>query len=491
MSVRTRVAPSPTGDPHVGTAYMALFNYAFARRHGGRFILRIEDTDQARSSAASEKAIFEALHWLGLDWDEGPDVGGASGPYRQSERRETYRQHADTLLETGKAFYCFCSRERLDAVRREQQKAGETPRYDRHCLSLDPAEARARVAAGEEHVIRLAVPGEGTCQVEDGLRGTIEIPWQQVDMQVLVKADGFPTYHLAVVVDDHLMAISHVLRGEEWISSMPKHRLLYDAFGWDMPQHYHLPLLRNPDRSKLSKRRNPTGIDYYRRRGYLPEALLNYLALMGWSMPDEREIFSLAEMIESFDIDRVSVRGPVFDPEKLDWLSGQHLRGLQPADFAARFRDWASPDRLASLVPLIQERTERFSDLAGQVDYLIGDRGALTEESFAPTKRPPEECRRILDHALRALESVEPWERDALHEAISSLATAMDLKLRDLMPPLFLAIAGRSRALPLFDSMAWLGRDLTRDRLRTAIAALGGISKKEAKRFERAWRDLW
>ncbi len=491
MSVRTRVAPSPTGDPHVGTAYMALFNYAFARRHGGRFILRIEDTDRARSSAASESAIFDALHWLGLDWDEGPDVGGASGPYRQSERREAYTQHAEALIASGKAFYCFCSRERLDAVRREQQRAGETPRYDGHCLSLDPEEARARVAAGEEHVIRLAVPGEGTCQVEDGLRGTIEIPWQQVDMQVLVKADGFPTYHLAVVVDDHLMAISHVLRGEEWINSSPKHQLLYDAFGWDMPQHYHLPLLRNPDRSKLSKRKNPTGIDYYRRRGYLPDALLNYLALMGWSMPDEREVFSLAEMVENFDIDRVSVRGPVFDPEKLDWLSGQHLRALEPDDFAARFRDWANPDRLTSLVPLIQERTERFSDLAGQVDYLVGDRDSLTEESFAATKRSPEECRRILDHALRALESVEPWERDALHDAVTSLATAMELKLRDLMPALFLAIAGRSRALPLFDSMAWLGRDLTRDRLRTAIAALGGISKKEAKRLERAWRDLW
>ncbi len=491
MSVRTRVAPSPTGDPHVGTAYMALFNYAFARRHGGSFILRIEDTDRARSSAASENAIFEALRWLGLDWDEGPDVGGASGPYRQSERRDVYRRHAERLLETGKAFRCFCSRERLDAVRAAQQKAGETPRYDGHCLSLDADEARARAAAGEEHVIRLAVPSEGTCQVEDGLRGTIEIPWQQVDMQVLVKADGFPTYHLAVVVDDHLMAISHVLRGEEWINSMPKHRLLCDGFGWDMPQHYHLPLLRNPDRSKLSKRKNPTGIDYYRRRGYLPEALLNYLALMGWSMPDEREVFSLAEMIESFDIDRVSVRGPVFDPEKLDWLSGQHLRTLTPAAFADRFREWAGPERLAALVPLIQERTERFSDLAAQVDYLIGDRAALTAESFAATRRPPEECRRILDHVLRALESVEPWERGTLHEAVSTVATAMDLKLRDLMPPLFLAIAGRGRALPLFDSMAWLGRDLTRDRLRTAIAALGGISKKEAKRLERAWRDLW
>lgn len=491
MSVRTRVAPSPTGDPHVGTAYVALFNYVFARRHGGSFILRIEDTDQARSSAGSEAAIVEALRWTGLEWDEGPDLGGDYGPYRQSERRDLYRRHARELVEAGKAFHCFCSRERLDSVRAAQRAAGETPRYDGHCLGIDPAEAARRAEEGAEHVVRLAVPDAGDCTFEDGLRGAIEIPWRQVDMQVLLKADGFPTYHLAVVVDDHLMAISHVLRGEEWISSMPKHRLLYDAFGWDMPEHYHLPLLRNPDRSKLSKRRNPTGIDYYRRRGYLPEALLNYLALMGWSMPDERERFDLAEMVAQFDIGRVSVRGPVFDREKLDWLNGQYLRALSPGDFMARLGAWAGVDRLQSLLPLVQQRTERFDDLAGHVDYLLGERRPLDAASFETTRLAEDDCKRVLDHVLRRLEALESWDRASLHEAIGGLATAMDLKLRQLMPPLFIAIAGKPNALPLFDSMAWLGRDLTRDRLRSAIDALGGVGKKEARRLERAYRQLW
>ena len=289
MSVRTRVAPSPTGDPHVGTAYMALFNLVLARSQGGRFVLRIEDTDQERSSPAFETAIMDALRWAGLDWDEGPDVGGEFGPYRQSERLAMYQQHAEELVASGGAFRCFCSKERLDALRRSQQANRETPRYDGLCRGLTPAESRDRAAKGEAYVVRLDVPESGTCRFSDRIRGDVEIPWGQVDMQVLVKSDGFPTYHLAAVVDDHLMGITHILRGEEWLSSMPKHQLIYDYLGWSPPAHYHLPLLRNPDGSKVSKRRNPTGLNYYRRSGYLPEALRNYLALMGWSMPDERE----------------------------------------------------------------------------------------------------------------------------------------------------------------------------------------------------------
>ena len=491
MSVRTRVAPSPTGDPHVGTAYMALFNQAFARSQGGRFVLRIEDTDRARSTATSEAAIFAALRWAGIEWDEGPDVGGDFGPYRQSERQDVYRHHAEQLLQAGRAFHCFCSQERLDQVRRRQQAAGETPRYDGHCRSLAPAEARARVAGGEAHVIRLAVPEHGVCRFADGLRGTIEIPWRQVDSQVLMKSDGFPTYHLAVVVDDHLMRISHVLRGEEWISSMPKHQLLYAGFGWPMPVHYHLPLLRNPDSSKLSKRRNPTGLDYYRRLGYLPEALLNYLALMGYSMPDEREIFSVAEMTEHFAIDRISTGGPVFDPAKLDWLNGQYIRALSTDEFMDRVAAWAlNRDALAPLVPLVQQRTERLADLLGQVDYLLGDRAALTAADFAHKTLDAADCRRVLDHAGRRLDALADWRRDAVYGALRSLADAMQLKMRDFLAPLFIAISGRPVSLPLFDSMIHLGRDLTRARLRSAIDALGGVSKKEAKRFERAYRML-
>ena len=490
-AIRTRVAPSPTGDPHVGTAYMALFNRVFAKSRGGRFVLRIEDTDRARSSAAAEAAIVDALRWAGLDWDEGPDVGGDFGPYRQSERQAVYLRHAELLQEKDRAFPCFCSPERLAEVRRAQQAAGETPRYDGLCLGLGEAEARRRIEDGEPHVLRLAVPNEGACRFEDGLRGSIEIPWRQVDMQVLMKADGFPTYHLAVVVDDHLMRISHVLRGEEWISSMPKHWLLYDAFGWEMPVHYHLSLLRNPDGSKLSKRRNPVGLGYFRRAGYLPEALLNYLALMGWSMPDEREIFSVAEMTAHFDSDRLSVRGPVFDLAKLGWLNGQHIRALNADAFMDRVAAWAlNRDALAPLAPLLQTRTERLSDLLGQVDYLLGDRAPIAEEDFAGAGTDVDECKRMLHHAALRLEEVADWQRAELRDAMQALATSMEAKLRDLVRPLFIAIAGRTVALPLFDSMAYLGRDLVRARLRSALTALGGISKKEARRLEKDYRSL-
>ena len=491
MNIRTRIAPSPTGDPHVGTIYMALFNHVFAKNAGGSFVLRIEDTDQARSRAAAETHILEALRWAGLSWDEGPDVGGEFGPYRQSERLPLYRHHVESLLASGRAFRCFCTPERLAELRRKQQANQETPGYDGLCRSLSADDAERRAASGEPHVVRLNVPEEGACRFEDGLRGAVEIPWKQVDMQVLLKSDGFPTYHLAVVVDDHLMRISHVLRGEEWLNSMPKHQLLYDAFGWPMPVHYHLPLLRNPDASKLSKRKNPTGLDYYRRSGYLPEALLNYLALMGWSMPDEREVFSVAEMTAQFDIKRVSVRGPVFDIAKLDWLNGQYIQALGADEFMDRVGAWAlNRDNLAPLAPLLQQRTRRFADLLRQVDYLLGDRANLTAEDFHHKTLSAEDCKRVLDHTSRRLDELEDWRRDAIYRALRELAEAMDMKMRDFLAPLFIAIAGRASALPLFDSMAYLGRDITRDRLRSAVAALGGISKKEAKRLERSYREL-
>ena len=491
MDIRTRVAPSPTGDPHVGTAYMALFNRVFAKSQGGQFILRIEDTDQARSTVASEQAIFDALRWAGLDWDEGPDIGGDCGPYRQSERLPMYREHADRLLASGAAFCCFCTPERLDEVRRAQQARRETPRYDGRCLGLDATEVAARLDRGEPHVVRLRVPAEGECRFQDGLRGEIAIPWQQVDSQVLMKSDGFPTYHLAVVVDDHLMRISHVLRGEEWISSFPKHQLLYDAFGWPMPMHYHLPLLRNPDTSKLSKRKNPTGLNYYRRAGYLPEALLNYLGLMGYSMPDERELFTIEEMAAAFEIDRMSTSAPVFDLAKLGWMNGQYIRALSADTFMDRVADWAlNRENLAGIAPLVQTRTERLIDILPQVDYLLGERTALTAADFEHKTLSAEDCRRILDHASRRFDTVEDWRRDALYAAVKSLSLAMDIRMRDFLPPLFVAVSGRSVTLPLFDSLAYLGRDLVRARLRSAIDALGGVSKKEGKRLERSFRSL-
>lgn len=491
MTVRTRVAPSPTGDPHVGTAYVALFNLAFAKSQGGQFVLRVEDTDRARSSAASEERILAALRWAGIEWDEGPDVGGPFGPYRQSERLPIYQQHVERLLANGGAFRCFCSPERLDALRAAQRERGENPRYDGHCLALEPSEAAERAASGTPHVVRLRVPDTGVCSVRDRLRGVIETPWRQVDMQVLLKSDGFPTYHLAATVDDHLMGITHVLRGDEWLSAMPKQQLLHEGLGWAAPEHAHLPLLRDAKRRKLSKRRNPTGLHYFRDTGYLPEALLNYLALMGWSMPDERELFSLDEMIAAFDLDRVSTGGPVFDLQKLNWLNGQHIRRLAPDAFVERVAGWGiNRERLKRLAPLVQTRAERLSDLAALVDYLLGEPLAPTAERFAHKTLTAEDCRRVLHHALSALDAQAEWESAALMPRFKALATAMNLKLRDMLFPLFVAIAGRPVALPLFDSMAFLGPDLTRARLRSALDALGGVSKQEGKQLAAAFEAL-
>lgn len=491
MTVRTRIAPSPTGDPHVGTAYIALFNWAFARNAGGEFLLRIEDTDAARSTPESEKAILESLSWLGVTWDEGPDVGGPHGPYRQSERKARYAEHADRLIDDGHAFVCFCTSQRLDELRRKQQSAGEQTKYDGHCIGLSADAVAQRVAAGEPHVVRMKVPEEGDCVCSDALRGEIRIPYTQIDMQVLIKSDGMPTYHLAVVVDDHLMRISHVLRGEEWINSLPKHQLLYEYFGWDMPVHAHLPLLRNPDKSKLSKRKNPTSISYYRDSGYLGEALANYLAMMGWSMPDEREQFSTTEFAEQFSLERVSLGGPIFDIEKLNWLNGQYLRAMTPDAFMDAIARWAlNRDRLSQLVPLIQERTERLADIAPRVDYLLGDRAPLARESFGDSALEPDRLLAILHHVGRRLDDQRHWQRDALYEVCKTLADDMEIKLRDFLYPIFIGISGRTVSLPLFDSMEFLGPDVCRVRLREAVEALGGISKKLGKRLDKSFEQL-
>jgi len=469
---------------------MALFNWAFAKRYGGEFLLRIEDTDQVRSSAASERAIFDALRWLGLDWDEGPDVGGPHGPYRQSERRETYSRYAEQLIQAGHAFPCFCSKQRLDRVRTEQQAAKQTTRYDGHCLELDGDDIAQRLAAGAEHVVRMRVPREGECTFVDELRGEVTIPYEQIDMQVLVKADGMPTYHLAVVVDDHLMGITHILRGEEWLNSVPKHVLLFEYFGWEMPTLIHLPLLRNPDASKLSKRKNPTSITYYRDAGYLPEALLNYLGLMGWSMPDESEIFSTDEMVAAFDEKRISVGGPIFDQTKLAWLNGQYLRALSTEQFGERVKVWMLNDeRLNQLIPLVQERVERLSDLGPLVDYLVGARRAVSEGDFEHKTLNRDDVVKVLHHTLAAMDQLRGWRRDDIFALCQALAKAFELKFKDFLFPLFVAISGRSVSLPLFDSLVFLGADLSRARLRDALDALA-LSGKERKRLDKSFVAL-
>jgi len=490
--VRTRIAPSPTGDPHVGTAYIALFNRCFARQHGGKFILRIEDTDQVRSTAQSEHDILNSLQWLGLDWDEGPGVGGDFGPYRQSERSAIYAEHIATLLESGNAFHCFCSAERLDEVRKAQMAAKQQPGYDGHCAHLSQAEIESKLAANEDYVIRMRVPESGNCEFHDMLRGEVSIAWSQIDMQVLMKSDGLPTYHFANVVDDHLMEISHVVRGEEWINSVPKHVLLYQYFNWTPPVFCHMPLLRNPDKSKLSKRKNPTSINYYRDMGYLPEALINYLGMMGWTMPNGQEVFSLSEMEDAFDIGRVSLGGPVFDTEKLDWLNGKYLREMgSDKDFEERFLAWAQDSgRLSPIIPLLRQRVEKFSDVAPLISYFFSGPVSITLDSFAHCKLEPVDACKALQFALWKLESVSVWSRDEVESTLMELSQALDIKVRDFLAPLFVAISGQPVSLSVIDSIAVIGLDISRSRLRAAIEVLGGISKKQAKNLEKEFAQL-
>lgn len=489
MTIRTRIAPSPTGDPHVGTAYIALFNLCFAKAQGGQFILRIEDTDQQRSTEQSEKAILEALSWLGLNWDEGPDIGGPFAPYRQSERKEIYREHVQVLIEKELAFHCFCSQERLENLRVQQMENKEKPGYDGCCLKLSKDQIAKKLAANESHVIRMKVPSEGMCEFEDMLRGTISIEWSQVDMQVLMKADGMPTYHLANVVDDHLMQITHVIRGEEWISSAPKHQLLYRYFGWQMPVLCHMPLLRNPDKSKLSKRKNPTGINYYRRAGYLPEALTNYLGRMGWSMPDESEKFSLPRMIENFDIKRVTLGGPTFDLEKLSWLNGVWIREeLNDEAFLQRYTKWLSESiDFLKLSPLVKERANIFGDVADLGVYFIKDRLKLEQKDFEANKLSIEDQVKILQFVLWRVEDIQHWQREEIEKQVFDLSEKLNIKIRDFVAPVFVALSGRTSAISVIDSMLVLGLDMTRIRLRDAIEAMGGVSKKFMKNLEKEY----
>ena len=492
MTVRTRIAPSPTGDPHVGTAYIALFNLCFARQHGGQFLLRIEDTDQTRSTPESEKAILDSLRWLGLDWDEGPDVGGPHGPYCQSERMGMYRQYAEELVTKGHAFYCFATAEELDEMRREQQARGETPKYDGRGLLLSDEEVQRRLAAGEPYVIRMKIPEEGVCVIDDMLRGKIEIEWSQVDMQVLLKGDGMPTYHLANVVDDHLMEITHVIRGEEWINSAPKHLKLYEYFGWQAPVLCHLPLLRNPDKSKLSKRKNPTSILYYKRMGYLPEAMLNYLGRMGWSMPDEREKFTLAEMQEHFDISRVSLGGPIFDVEKLSWLNSLWIReNFTIEQLAERLHQWAfNKDMLLQALPHAQPRMNTLSDFAPLASFLVSGLLNVAEADFAANKLPVDKQKELLQFALWRMEALRTWERDEIFNELKLLAEQMGIKLKDALAPIFVAIAGTTASFSVMDSMVIIGPDMSRARLRHAVNALGGFGKNKQKDLEKVYSAL-
>ena len=471
--VRVRIAPSPTGDPHVGTAYIALFNLAFARKHGGRFVLRIEDTDRVRSTEDSEASIVRSLKWVGLEWDEGPDVGGDYGPYRQSERAAIYQEHAQLLIDRGEAYYCFATADELAEMRRVQKEQKLALGYDRRYRDLDAADVRRRLDEGQPYVIRLKMPVDGETVVTDALRGEISFDNKQIDDQILMKSDGFPTYHLANVVDDYLMGISHVIRAEEWIPSTPKHVRLYEAFGWEAPVWVHMPLLRNDDKSKISKRKNSVSLDYYREAGILPEALLNFLGRMGWSMPDEAEKFTLDAMIEAFTFERVSLAGPVFNVDKLAWLNGLYLRELETDAFVQRLRDWLLDDGyLSEIAPLLQERVGTLADFVPASTYFFSALVDVPTELLIPKGGDKKSAYRAMKATVEAVDTIRSWKHEAVEATLREQCAALEWKPRDYFMMLRYAITGRKATPPLFDTMEVIGKSRCQARLRAALLQL-------------------
>ncbi|HUR15369.1 MAG TPA: glutamate--tRNA ligase [Mycobacteriales bacterium] len=480
MSVRVRIAPSPTGDPHVGTAYMALFNLAFARQQGGSFVLRVEDTDRARFQADSEQQLYDTLAWLGLDWDEGPDKGGPFSPYRQSERLDTYRPYVDQLLAAGHAYHCWCTSERLKEMREDQQARKVPTGYDRMCHGKSYDERAGLGGAQEQPVVRMLVPEDPPLSFVDVVRGEVHAP--HPDDQVILKGDGFPTYHLAVVVDDHLMGITHVVRGEEWISSTPKHLLLFDWLGWERPQFAHMPLLRNTDKSKISKRKNPAArLTWFVEQGYLPEALLNFLGLLGYSQPDGTEIFTLADMARDFDWARVNTVGPVFDLDKLGWLNGHYVRELAPSDLADRLEPYlrdaglytGTADQRAlldSAVPLVQTRMAVLSECVELLRCLFVSDDDFAIDPVAREKALGADAAPVLAACADALEPLAEWTTETVQAAMdSALIDGLGLKRGKAYGPVRVAVSGASVSPPLPESMALLGKDKVLRRLRAAL----------------------
>lgn len=463
MTVRTRIAPSPTGnDLHIGNAYTALINYVFAKKYHGSFIVRIEDTDRTRFVEGSEQRIFESLGWLRIEHAEGPDKGGPYAPYRQSERLSLYKRYAEDLVEKGFAYYCFCTPQRLEEMRKEQEARHQPPMYDGRCKRLTLEEAKQRIQTGASYVIRLNVPDEGTTTVHDEIRGNITFENKRIDDQVLLKSDGYPTYHLGVVIDDHLMNITHVIRGEEWISSTPKHILLYQYFGWTSPVYAHLPVLRNPDKSKLSKRKNPVWVSLYRAEGFLPEAMKNYLALMAWAYPDGRDIFSLEEMIEAFDLSRIQTTAPIFDREKLLWMNGQYIKRMDSNELAKRiydfFHGYYPYNQILIILPLVKERIRTLKEFENIAQFFFEEpkwlEYTLTSDDIKP----------LID----ALEDAQ-WTHKEIERRIRRKAEELGKKAKDIFMNLRVAITGKTVGPPLLESLELLGKEETLRRLTSII----------------------
>src|SRR3990167_2042196 len=490
MRVRTRIATSPTGHPHVGTLYMALFNSIFAAHYGGDFLLRIEDTDQTRSRPEFEESIYESLRWIGLTWQEGPDVGGPFGPYRQSERTDIYRKHCADLLRAGKAYKCFTTAEELEEIRLVSQKTGQKIGYDRRHRNLTEEEINAFESAGRPFVLRLKVPLSGDVEFTHRIKGKISVPCKDVDDQVLLKSDAFPTYHLANVVDDHEMQITHVIRGDEWISSTPKHILLYQAFGWKPPEFLHMPLLLGPDGKKLSKRKNPTSAFYYKQSGFLPEAFRNFLTLMGYSMTGDREIYSLEEIIAEFDPKRIGISGAVFDIKKLEWLNQQYLIRLIPEEeLWPRIREWGFNDTfMKRLMPLVRTRIRTFGDFFELCDFFFTSHLPWTKELLLPKDTSEKMVVSILQCILWGLEENEKWDRTAIEEVSQTVAKVFDVNHKKIVIPILFAVfMGKHQGPPLYDSFVLLGEHITRARLLQSIQFLGGVSNTFQAELKKSW----
>ena len=481
--VRVRYAPSPTGEPHIGNIRTALFNWLFARHTGGDFIVRIEDTDQDRLVPGAVDSILDGLEWLGIDWDEGPRVGGPYGSYFQSERLPHYDQAAARLIAAGEAYRCYCSRERLDRVRKERQQQKLDTAYDRHCRDLTPEQRRDLEAEGGPSVVRFAMPTAGTTSFQDLIRGEVEWQNRLLDDFIILKSDGFPTYHLAVVVDDHLMEVSHVLRAEEWLSSTPRHVNLYRSLGYDLPQFGHLPMILGPDRSKLSKRHGATSILEYRDDGFLPEALKNFMMLLGWSLDDHTEVMSGDFMVENFALERVGKPAAIFDVEKLQWMNGLYIRELSSEDLAARMmpflerdlaRELLPVDRLylLQIVPLIQERLKLLTDSAGMTSYFFEELPEYDSELLVQKGSDRQGALAGLEVCLAELENSPSFAHSVLESLLREKAEGSGLSLRQFFGSLRVAVTGRTATPPLFETLEVLGRERVISRLKAAVARL-------------------
>lgn len=480
--VRVRFAPSPTGYVHVGSLRTALYNYLFARRNGGTLVLRIEDTDQKRYVDGAVENLLDAMSWAGITFDEGPVQGGPCGPYYQSRRTAIYREHCGDLVARGLVYPCFCTPERLEQVRRERTKANDpNQRYDGFCRDLDPAETAGRISSGESHVVRLAMPRGEKISWNDAIRGEVTFDSNLIDDQVLIKSDGFPTYHLANVVDDHLMEITHVIRGEEWVSSTPKHIVLYRAFGWEPPVFAHLPLLLNPDRSKLSKRQGDVAVEDYRRKGYLPAALVNFIGLLGWSPGNEREFLTSGEMAAEFDLTRVSKSGSIFDIQKLDFINEHYMKAVSASDKAAMcvpFLVEAGMTTEAELktrlgwlekvVDFCGERIKKPADIVGCTSFLFKNFEDYEEKS-AVKHFYRADALEALKKALKVIETAEPFEHGTIGVALTAFAETEGLKLGKVLQPLRIACTGVGVSFGMFEVIEALGRDVVVSRVGAAI----------------------